>query len=154
MCSTRLKKVFLFALLLGVFEVNSFAEESLSSDELTEAEKQEIVENNPLLSDAEIAELKKSAKITRVQELETEMKMYIDECTRLRRMLQETFLQVSQGRFPQDLQRRYVQQSIQIKSLKKDYKDLGGSIEDQLLHKNKSKKEIPFHATIRLCSAQ
>ena len=57
MCSTRLKKVLFLAFLLFVFEFNSFAEESLSSDELFEAQNQELVAGNPLLSEDEIAQL-------------------------------------------------------------------------------------------------
>lgn len=34
--------------------------------------------------------LKKNTKATKLQELEIEMKMYIDECTRLRHLLEET----------------------------------------------------------------
>ncbi len=42
------------------------------------------------LKEEEVQALKKNTKATKLQELEIEMKMYIDECTRLRHLLEET----------------------------------------------------------------
>ena len=101
-------------------------------------ELQKIIENR----DIEIADLKKTARITKVQELEVEMKMYVDECTRLRRMLQESLYQLFMGVLPQDIQQKYIQQSLQLKALKKDYKDLAKLSEDPTITRNRSRKEI------------
>ncbi|OMJ83485.1 hypothetical protein SteCoe_15588 [Stentor coeruleus] len=92
--------------------------------------------------DLEIADLKKNSRATRLQEIEIEMKMYIDECTRLRRMLQESFFQISQGIYPQDIHEKYIQQSLQLKSLKKDYKELINLSEDPTLKKSKTRKDL------------
>ena len=99
---------------------------------------QKIVENKEF----EILELKKSSRATRAQELEIEMKMYVDECTRLRRMLQECFLQLSAGLASQDISQKFIQQSLQLKSLKKDYKELIKLSEDPLGQKTKTRKEV------------
>ncbi len=42
------------------------------------------------LKEEEVQALKKNTKATKLQELVIEMKMYIDECTRLRHLLEET----------------------------------------------------------------
>ena len=101
-------------------------------------ELQKVLENR----EAEISELKKTSRITKVQEIEIEMKMYVDECTRLRRMLQETLHQLFLGVMPQDVQKRYIEQSLQLKSLKKDYKELSRLTEDPGLQKSKTRKEL------------
>jgi hypothetical protein len=92
--------------------------------------------------ECEIADLKKTSRVTKFQEIETEMKMYVDECTRLRRMLQETLYQLSMGVVSEDMEQKYILQCIQIKTLKKDYKELAKLTEDPNLQKNKSKKEL------------
>jgi hypothetical protein len=42
-----------------------------------------------LYREEEIAKLKKNIKSTKLNEVELEMKMYVDECTRLRHLLEE-----------------------------------------------------------------
>jgi hypothetical protein len=41
--------------------------------------------------DEEMSKIKRSLKSTNIQELEVEMKLYVDECTRLRHMLEESY---------------------------------------------------------------
>ena len=99
---------------------------------------QKLIENK----EVEIAELRKNSRATKMQELEVEMKMYIDECTRLQRMLQEAYFQLGQGINPHELQQKFVLQSLQFKQLKKDYKELVKLAEDTPLTRSKTKKEL------------
>lgn len=90
----------------------------------------------------EISELRRNAKNSKFQEMEVEVKMYIDECTRLRRMLEEALSQLSMGVAPHDLQERYVQQSVQLKNLRKEYHELNLLCEDfKISGKGKRKKD-------------
>ena len=54
--------------------------------------------------------LKKSLKATNIQELEVEMKLYVDECTRLRHMLEESY---KNSMDPAEMQRLQEQFQIQ-----------------------------------------
>lgn len=99
---------------------------------------QKLVENK----EVEISELKKNSRATKMQEAEVEIKMYIDECTRLRRLLQEAYFQLGQGINPPELQQKYVQQCLQIKALKKEYKELVSLTEEAPLNRSKSNKEM------------
>lgn len=101
-------------------------------------ELQKIIEGR----DGEIQDLKKVSRVTKVQEIEVEMKMYVDECTRLRRMLQETMNQLFLGVLPQETQQKYIEMSLQLKALKKDYKELLSINEDPGLSKSKTRKRL------------
>lgn len=41
------------------------------------------------IKETECQQLKKNLKATKISEIEVEMKIYVDECTRLRHMLEE-----------------------------------------------------------------
>ena len=41
----------------------------------------------------EVTKIKRTLKSTNIQELEVEMKLYVDECTRLRHMLEEKMME-------------------------------------------------------------
>ena len=41
----------------------------------------------------EVLKIKRTLKSTNIQELEVEMKLYVDECTRLRHMLEEKMME-------------------------------------------------------------
>lgn len=101
-------------------------DEDNEKSSLTHILKSQLKEAQKTLDDknTEISDLKKQSKVTRIQEIEVEMKMYIDECTRLTRMLEESLTQLSMGLSPHDLQERYVQQSVQIKKLKQEIYDM------------------------------
>lgn len=43
--------------------------------------------------DDEVIKIKRTLKSTNIQELEVEMKLYVDECTRLRHMLEEKMME-------------------------------------------------------------
>lgn len=60
--------------------------------------------------DEEMNKLKRSLKATNIQELEVEMKLYVDECTRLRHMLEESY---KNSMDPMELQKLQEQFQIQ-----------------------------------------
>ncbi|CAG9333036.1 unnamed protein product [Blepharisma stoltei] len=103
-------------------------------NQLKDAQKQ--IENK----DLEISELKKASRATRIQEMEVEIKMYIDECTRLKRMLEEALSQLSMGVVSQDLQEKYLQQCIQIKKLKQEIYDMNMFGDEKTLDSKGKKK--------------
>jgi len=108
--------------------------EKENKKEETESDKGHLVTNLKIqikdlqkqleTKDHEITEMKKNSKHTKLQEIEVEMKMYIDECTRLRRMLEEAMQQLFGGQYAYDLQEKYIQQSIQLKNVKRDFQNL------------------------------
>jgi hypothetical protein len=51
--------------------------------------------NEKSSKEEELINLKKKTKVTKLQEMEVEIKMYIDECTRLRHLLEEVIQQKS-----------------------------------------------------------
>jgi hypothetical protein len=119
-------------------ETDSEKSHLVSNLRLQIKDQQKIIENK----EVEIAELKKNSRATKMQEIDVEMKMYIDECTRLQRLLQEAYFQLGQGISPADLQQKFIQQSLQLKALKRDYKEIVKMAEDPPLTRSKTKKEL------------
>lgn len=94
--------------------------------------------------DDEIKEFKKSVRSTRVTELEVEMKVYLDECTRLRRLMEDTVNQLAGGVATYELQEKYVEQSLQIKKLNEEKREMEMILEEidsYDSHNGKRKKE-------------
>jgi Ca2+-binding EF-hand superfamily protein len=72
----------------------------------------------------ELEELRRSVKATSFQELEVQLKVYIDEGTRLRRLLTEALQQLAEGVEMGDIAERYLTLSIQFRDLKKEHEQL------------------------------
>ena len=71
----------------------------------------------------EIKKLKNSLKITRLQETEVEIKMFSDECTRLKHIIEEIVKQRNAGYSPEDvamIEDKIVQQEALIKIVKQE----------------------------------
>lgn len=64
-----------------------------ANSHITQSLKNHIKEMKSELvkKDEEMSKIKRSLKATNIQELEVEMKLYVDECTRLRHMLEESY---------------------------------------------------------------
>jgi len=72
--------------------------------------------------DDEMLAFKKKTKITKLQEMEVEMKMYIDECTRLRHLLEEVIQQ--NGALGQEdmnaIEQKFAEQANILKQIKQE----------------------------------
>ena len=111
-----------------------------------EAKREETVDENSLLAvfkaqakdlktkldekEAELRDLKQSIKVTRATEVQVELKAYMDECTRLRRIAEESAQQLAMGVAPMDLQQRYLQLVVDYKALSREYRMVGGNGEE------------------------
>lgn len=69
-------------------------------------------------------DLKRSVKATNFQELDVQVKIYNDECTRLRRLLTESLQQLAEGVEMGDMAEKYLTLSIQYRDLKKEHDEL------------------------------
>jgi len=75
----------------------------------------------------EIKKLKKSLKITRLQETEVEIKMFADECTRLKHIIEEIMKQKAAGYTPEDvalIEEKINQQDSMIHSIKQQNNEM------------------------------
>ncbi len=73
---------------------NRFARIKMESHMLTSLKKQvKDLRTSEKSKEEEISTLRKNIKVTKLQEMETEMKMYIDECTRLKHLLEDILQQ-------------------------------------------------------------
>ena len=80
--------------------------------------------------EAELKDLKQNIKVTRATEVQVELKAYMDECTRLRRIAEESAQQLAMGVAPTDLQQRYLQLVVDYKALSREYRMAAGSGEE------------------------
>lgn len=112
-----------------------------------EAKREETVDENSLLAvfkaqvkdlrakldekEAELKDLKGNIKVTRATEVQVELKAYMDECTRLRRIAEESAQQLAMGVAPTDLQQRYLQLVVDYKALSREYRMVGGNGEEK-----------------------
>lgn len=74
--------------------------------------------------DEEINKIKKSLKSTNIQELEVEMKLYVDECTRLRHMLEEAYKNVMDPNEMAKLQEQFQIQDNYLVNLQGENQEL------------------------------
>jgi hypothetical protein len=65
-----------------------------TSEELTRVIEQQ---------DQELMELRENTLSTHLAEIDVELKVYKDECTQLRRLLEEVLMQLKQGAAPSDV---------------------------------------------------
>jgi paraquat-inducible protein B len=63
---------------------------------------------------AELKDLKRSLKATRLEEFEIEMKLYVDECTRLKHMLEEVMRSKDPFSDPEQVQK--IEQQFQMQN--------------------------------------
>jgi hypothetical protein len=99
--------------------------------------------------DRELMELRRNSRSTKLAEIDVELKVYKDECTRLRRILEEAMMQLTQGAASSDLQERYIQLSVQYKALKREHGDLSLICDELKNTKHSKKKEDIFEALKR-----
>lgn len=74
--------------------------------------------------DEELNKLKRSLKATNIQELEVEMKLYVDECTRLRHMLEESYKNSMDPNEMQKLQEQFQMQDNYLVNLQNENQEL------------------------------
>lgn len=74
--------------------------------------------------DEEMAKIKRSLKATNIQELEVEMKLYVDECTRLRHMLEESYKNAMDPAEMAKLQEQFQMQENYIINLQNENQEL------------------------------
>jgi len=82
--------------------------------------------------DEELIKLSKNVKITMVQEMDIEMKMFSDECTRLKHIIEELAQERNQRGTAGDIaqiERELYQQSVQINNLKQENQDLANAFQ-------------------------
>ncbi len=82
--------------------------------------------------DEETKKLKKNLKITRLQETEVEIKMFSDECTRLKHIIEEIVKQKSAGYSPQEvamIEGRINQQEAMLSNIKQENGEMAGIIQ-------------------------
>lgn len=102
------------------------------------------------MKDHELAYVKKRSKLTKLVEIETELKVSLDECTRLRRLLYEAMEELTRGVAPLDLQERYLQKKAAYRSLKREYFELSAYVQDNKL---KPKSEAKVKKTLSVSFA-
>lgn len=98
----------------------------------------------------ELAYIKKRSKLTKLVEIETELKVTSDECTRLRRLLYEAIEELTRGVAPLDLQERYLQKKAAYRTLKREFFELSAYVQDNKL---KSKSEVKVKKTLSVSFA-
>ena len=78
----------------------------------------------------EIELYKKNIKSTKITELEVEMKMYMDECTRLRHQLEEVIKSKDTFADPEELkliEEKFAQQDALINQLRAENQEIAGA---------------------------
>jgi hypothetical protein len=101
------------------------------------------------MKDKELQDLRRSTRATHLTEIEVEIKVYKDECTRLRRILEEALVQLTQGVASVDLQERFLQLSVQFKALRREHVELSMICDELKNTKHSKKKEDIFEALKR-----
>ncbi|CAG9331210.1 unnamed protein product [Blepharisma stoltei] len=84
------------------------------------------LKNEILKKEQEISIIRRNVKATKVEELEVEIKAYIDECTRLKHNLEEALAERDQ---PKLLDENYYQQAFIIENLTKENQELKSVVE-------------------------
>lgn len=74
--------------------------------------------------DEEVTKIKRTLKATNIQELEVEMKLYVDECTRLRHMLEESYKNQMDPVELQKLQEQFQMQDTYLVNLQSENQEL------------------------------
>jgi hypothetical protein len=85
------------------------------------------LQQDALIRQDEVESLKRNIKNTKIAEIEVEMKMYIDECTRLRHQLEEVIKSKDTFADPEELkiiEEKFQQQEIIITSMKNENQEL------------------------------
>lgn len=91
--------------------------------------------------DEELAFIKKRLKFTKMTELENELKVTVDECMRLRRMLLEAMEELAQGITPLDLQERYLKLKADYKALRREFFEMSAYVRENKARSNSTKPE-------------
>jgi len=82
--------------------------------------------------DEDAKKMRKNLKITRLQETEIEIRMFSDECTRLKHIIEEIMKQKASGYSPQDvaaLEERINQQAALIKNIKQENGEMANAVQ-------------------------
>lgn len=97
-----------------------------SSSNLTQSLKKHVKEMRSELKkkDEEMTKIKRTLKATNIQELEVEMKLYVDECTRLRHMLEESYKNQMDPAELQKLQEQFQMQDTYLVNLQSENQEL------------------------------
>lgn len=124
--NTRLKTRIKF------LEKETKREENLDGNSILAGLKTQVKELRGKLEEreTELRELKVSIKVTRVTEVQVELKAYMDECTRLRRIAEESAQQLAMGVAPTDLQERYLQLMVDFKALYREHRMMSANTDD------------------------
>jgi hypothetical protein len=93
---------------------------------LTQSLKNHVKEMRSELKkkDEEVTKIKRTLKATNIQELEVEMKLYVDECTRLRHMLEESYKNQMDPAELQKLQEQFQMQDTYLVNLQSENQEL------------------------------
>ena len=93
---------------------------------ITQSLKYQIkeVRNENKKKDEEITKIKRSLKATNIQELEVEMKLYVDECTRLRHMLEESYKNTMDPNEMAKIEERFQMQDNYLVNLQSENQEL------------------------------
>jgi hypothetical protein len=83
-----------------------------------------------LAKDEELLSVKRKVKCTKLNEMEAQLQVASDECTRLNRMLMEAMEDLGKGVAPQDLQERYYRLRADYKSLRREFFELSAYVQD------------------------
>ena len=100
------------------------------------------IKANLIARENELKKLSKSLKITEVQEMDVEMKMFSDECTRLKHIIEEISREKSDQNNANEIaqvEKEMYQQSVLINNLKQENQELANSIQKKEGEKNKIK---------------
>lgn len=117
-----------------------------SETHLTNALKRQVKELKMEVAakDEENQKLRRNIKATKLHEFEVEMKMYVDECTRLRHMLEEVVRSKDPLADPEELaniEEHFQQQNILIQNIKQENAELA-SVFQQKEEECKHWKEV------------
>lgn len=82
------------------------------------------------VKDQELEMVKRKLKYTKLGEMEAQLQVASDECTRLNRMLMEAMEDLGKGTTPQDLQERYYRLRADHKSLRREFFELSAYVQD------------------------
>jgi len=96
------------------------------SSHITQGLKNQIKElrSENKKKEEELTKIKRSLKSTNIQELEVEMKLYVDECTRLRHMLEESYKNVIDPNEMAKIEERFQMQDNYLARLQSDNQEL------------------------------
>jgi chromosome segregation ATPase len=118
---------------MSLSQPNSLVTEMSKPKHLVTALKTQIRDNKEDLriKEEEIKQLRKSLKVTRVQEMEVEIKMFADECTRLKHIIEEIMKQRAATYSAEDLvefEGKIVQQDLLLAKLRQENADIANAV--------------------------